>query len=347
MAFPFLLEENFEGGTKGAFDASADTDSKLTFPHYSALAAIPGLPAPFRGAYAMMIDLSKGTSDAYVQETGSLDTSAAGTIWLRFYVWFGAPRGRTLTMANNDLFSIFQLWSSTNTVEATVGIQYTTASGYRWFVNETASASGASFLTLIPNKWTCIELKALVDSGVGNDGTLDLIVDGVSATQITGLDQGAITSGILGAVGIDAGTTVGVLLFNDIIADDAQIYPRAQRWPEEMMLTKSGHVFVGRGEIANVTLLSGGSADNVLKVFDTDAAEVNDAQAAAIELRNTAASETVDPAGVPVPLDRGCYVELSGTNPRAMVKICRANGYGSDGAVRGVGARRVARRPAV
>ena len=50
---------------------------------------------------------------------------------------------------------------------------------------------------------------------------------------------------------------------------------------------------------------------------------------------NLTASETpVDPAGVPINIIKGCYVSLTGTNPRAMVNIYRAVGYFSDGAIR-------------
>lgn len=341
MAFPFLMEEGFELGTRGGFDATSDSNAKLTFPHYSNLARLPGLPAPYRGAYCMMIDLAGGTADAYVQETGAFDTNAAATVWCRFYVWFGAKRGETVVMADTDIFSILQLWSSTNTVEGSIGIQYTTANGYRFCVSELASGASGTFVPCELNKWHCVELKALVDSGVGNDGTLDLYIDGMHATQITGLDQGAITSAVMGALNIDAGTTRGVLLFDELVVDDAQVYPFAERFPTEILVTASEHVFVGPGCVANVSLLSGGATDNVVSVFDTDTAQSLDASNLKVELKNTVASELVDPAGMPVEIIRGCYVKLAGTNPRALVSIGRAQAYHSDGAVRNYGLRRL------
>ena len=61
-----------------------------------------------------------------------------------------------------------------------------------------------------------------------------------------------------------------------------------------------------------------------------------------LELKNLTASETpVDPAGVPVEFTKGCYVSLTGTNPRAMLNIRRAMGYSSDGAIRTVASRRI------
>lgn len=334
MAFPFLGEENFELGTRGSFDAISNGNTKITFAHASDLAAIPGLPAPFRGAYVMQLNLALGTTDAYVQETGDYDTSASGTIYNRFYVWFGGATGSLPVMADTDIFGIFQLWSGTNTPEGTVGIEYTTANGYRWFVNETAASSGAAYIPLVLNKWTCIELKSVIDSGGGNDGTLTMTVDGQAATAITAVDQGAITSAVYGAVGMDAGTTRGYLLFDQIVADDAQVYPINVRYPDTLLFTKSGHAFIGPGKIANVTLMSGAGTDNVCTIFDTDVASVLDASNTKVELKNTANTEMVDPAGMPVYVNRGAYIQISGTNPRALIQIERATAYGSDGAVR-------------
>lgn len=333
MAFAFLSEEGFEAGTKGHFDTESDTASILDFPHFSTLAQTPGLAMPYRGAFCMRVGLNGGTTDAYLQETGSWDTAASGTIWFRFMVWFG---GANLAMANNDLLSIFQLWSGVSDVEATVGIQYTTANGYRLFANETAAAAGASFADFSVNKWHTVEVKAVVDSGVGNDGTLDVYLDGSALTQLTGLDQAAITSGVLGAIGPDAGTS-GTLLFDEVIADDAQIFAPVHRFPEVMLLTKSGHVFVGSGSVMNVRLLSGAGTDNVLRVFDTDVGYTSDASNVLDELKNTANNETVDSAATPYRCNRGCFVDLTGTNPRALVTIGKAVAYGSDAAMRTYG----------
>lgn len=336
MAFAFLSEAGFEDGTRDHFDAESDGGARLDFPHFSDLARMPGLPAPYRGAFCMRVDLAPSVTDAYVQETGSWDTAASGTIFFRFAFWFGGVP----VMASGDIFAIFQLWSGVADVEATVGIEYTDANGYRLFINETASAASAQFLPLSLNTWHMVELKAVIDSGVGNDGTLDLWLDGAAAAQRTGLDQVAITSGVVGVLGQDAGTTKGILLFDEIFADDARLFPVVDRYPDEMLVTKSGHVFVGPGCIDNVSLVAGAATDNVLSLFDTDVGNVNDASNIAVELKNTANNEIVDPAGMPVEVKRGCYVSMTGTNPRGLVKIGRAHAYSSDGAVRGYGSRR-------
>lgn len=339
MAFPWLSFEGFELGTRGTFDATSDASSKITFPQYATLAGIPGAPAPYRGAYAMMVNLAPATTTAYVQETGAWDTAQAGTIWFRYQFWIGGSP----TMANNDEFSIFQLWSGASTVEAAVVINYTTANGYRIGVGETG---GSQYLPFSLNAWHTVEVGAVIDSGA-NNGTLDLYLDGAAATQITGLTQAAITSGVLGVIGQDSGTTRGLVLFDDVLADDAQIYQNVQRFPITFPVTASQHVFVGPGHIDTAALLSTGASDTMI-LYDTDAANANDAQSFVVELNNAIHSA----AEGPYSFLRGCYAVLSGTNPRGTVTLTQHNSqhdahgpvaYGGDGAIRTYGAKRVAR----
>jgi hypothetical protein len=140
-------------------------------------------------------------------------------------------------------------------------------------------------------------------------------------------------------IGQDAGTTAGNVLFDEIVADDAQVYPQDRRFPPQMIMTKDGHAFVGPGMIENVTLLSGSGTDCVLQVFDTDVGNTNDQTDVVVELKNTAANETVDPAAMPAKIIRGAYIKLSGTTPRALVKI-KPTRWGGDGAIRTYGMKR-------
>lgn len=333
MAFPFLSETGFESGTLDHFDTEIDSANILDFAHFSELARTPRIAMPYRGAYAMRIAVNGGTTDAYVQETGSWNTPASGVIWFRFMFWLGGPN---LAAPDAALFSIFQLWSGTNTVEATVGVQYTVANGWRLFANKTASPTGASFAALSANAWHCIEIRAAIDGGVANDGALEVFLDGFALTPLTGLDQGAITSGVMGLIGPSAGI-FGTLLFDEVIADDTRIYPPVHRFPEVMLLTKSAHVFVGNGTVYNTRLLSGAATNNVLRVFDTDVAYVLDASNILDELKNTVSGETVDSAATPYRTNRGCYVELTGTNPRALITVGKSPIYSNDAAMRTYG----------
>lgn len=327
MTFPFVSEVNFEDGTSGSFTSETDTDSKLDFPHYSELARTPGIAMPFRGAYAMRVDLSGGTNDAYLQEDTDWDMALAATQHWRFYLWVDPG----LTMATTDEFIIWQLQSAGPISEAVLAINFTTANGFRIGIGETAATS---FLDLPLGKWLAVEVSITLDDGASDDGTIDLWVDGGQATQVASLDQAAIIQGRIGAMGIDVGTTAGVILFDQVLSDDGRIYPIADRFPETVLSTTDQHVLVGPGVIDNVTLMSGAAQDCVVSLFDTDTANVNDASKIVTELKNTANNEVVDPAGMPVRVRRGCYVVMTGTTPRSLVKFRQAQAWGSDGAIR-------------
>lgn len=336
MAFPWLSEYGAEQGDIGHFDAiSPSPFTRASYAHYSELAQVPGLPAPYSGAYCFRVNLATNTTDHYLQETGAWDTAATGTIYFRFMFWMGgAP-----VMANNDEFAIFQLWSGASTAEAGVYINYTTANGYRIGIGETAATS---FRGLTLNTWHCVEVKAVIDNVANNDGTIDAWLDGATFTQVTALDQGAITSGVIGVVGQDAGTTAGVVLFDDIMADDGRIYPPVNRFPLTKALTQSGHVFVGPGYINQARLMSGAGTDCTLTIYDTDVANTLDVYNTVLELKNTANSQMVPSTNdKPIYVRRGCYVVLGGTTPRAQIDIKVLGSYGSDGAIRAHGSRRV------
>lgn len=330
MAFPFVTENGFEDGTRGHFDSETDTDSRLDFPHYSDLAAVPGLLGPFSGAHCLRVDLSVGTNDAFLTETTSWDVAAAGRLHIRMQMFVT----NDITMANADEFEILGLHSA-GAVEAGVFINFTTANGLRIGIGlDTAS----SFLPLPTGRWITVELDATVDDGGSNNGTIDLRVDGGAATQVASLNQGAVTFGQLGVNDQDAGTTAGVILIDDVISDDARIFPPTFRYPTTRLFTISGHAFVGAGRISDVSLLSGGAADNVLSVFDTDRGNTDDANKVVAELKNTANEQLVRYHDGDIQVHRGCFISMSGTNPRALVKIKYAPAYGSDGAIRTAGA---------
>jgi hypothetical protein len=328
MAFPYLSEESFESGTRGDFDAEQDDSVRLDFPHYTDLARYPGLAMPWRGAYCMRVDLALGTSDdAYVQENDDWDmTSGTDDLYGRFMLWIDP----NIVMADTNEFSVLQYWSATNTVECGVYLNYTTANGLRIGIGE-ASADTSSMLSIATGEWHTVETFFDPET---SSGTLDLWLDGGEATQKTGIASADITSGVLGVTGQDVGTTAGVLLFDSVVTDDTRLYPPTHRFDEETVLTKSGHLFVGPGVIDNISLISGAGTDCVVEIYDTDDANTNDEGSFVVRLSNTANNELVDPASMPARLMRGCYVKMSGTTPRALIKTKSAAGWGSDGAIR-------------
>lgn len=340
MAFPFVFEDDFETGDTSIW-AETDTANQLDVAHYSELARFPWSRAvPFSGAYVLRATLSGGTADAFVLEA-DMNITATATSYCKFEMYISPTFDATV----NDTINIFEWQETGNAAEVTFGMRYVAATDVINFgIGETAPTSWSA-LEIEKNVWYTIELKSVNDPG-SNDGTIDLYItksgdpaqEAVSAAQVTGLDQAAVTHGVLGIQGHLA-TTTGVILFNSMTQDDARIYPKTRRYDDTHLLTKSGHVFVGRGTVDNITMLSGAGTDCVAKIFDTDTSDTNDATNAVLELTNTVNLETVDPAGVPVDLIRGCYVQLAGTTPRAILKIC-GNVANSDATVRNQGMRR-------
>lgn len=311
MAIPYLSNFNAEQGDKGHFESETDTGARLDFPHYSDLASEPNISMPYNGAYCLRVDLAKSTSDAYLEETGSWDTAASGTIYFRWMLWVHPG----ITMANNDQFNILLLQSAGPVSEVVAGLIYTTAGGLKFGVGETAITSSLPIQT---GKWIPVEVKAVIDSGAGNDGTIDYWVNGVAGTQVASLDQGAITQGRFGVVGQDAGTTAGVLLMDDLIADDARVYWPAERFPSMVPINATGHIFVGPGSVEGLSLLTTTSGDNI-KLYDTDVAYTSDATSAVFEVD---ASNLVSMSG-PVYFHRGCYAVVTGSSCRGQVFLTR------------------------
>ncbi len=342
MAFPFIFQDSFESGATGAWTSETDTAAQLDVTHYSALARYdwPGA-VPYDGAYAMRTVLSGGTADAFVKEN-ALNIAVGGNTFFSIPIWISPD----FTATADDTINIFESQDTGNVIEATFGLRVVATSGVINFGIGEVVPTSWSPLDIERGVWYIIDLDITIDSGAGNDGTIDMYItksgspaqETVSATQVASLDQGAITHGVLG-VQNQLATTTGTILFGGLTQDDARVFPRTRRYDDTFLLTQSGHAFIGHGQIDNVTLLSGAGTDNVLKVYDTDVANTNDPASVVIELSNTANNETVDPAGVPANIVRGCYVELTGTNPRALLKTCKTVAF-SDATVRNYGIRR-------
>ena len=169
---------------------------------------------------------------------------------------------------------------------------------------------------LIQGQWNSMELVALVDSGAPNDGTINFYVNGgLIGSAITGLDQGAITQASMGAMGIEAGTTAGLLLFDEVIGDDLRISPLAERIPSHTdWVTHDQHVAVGPGCVDVAATSS--STDLEVLFYDTDDANTGVTATPILTLRSSA-DETVQ--HLDLEFRRGLFVDVGGTNPQVWV----------------------------
>ena len=317
MAFPWAFEENFEDGTLGNFNSETDTGSRLDFPHYATTAIQrPYFLLPWSGAYCMRVNLGTSTADAYVQENDGWDVTVdSETLFTRFMLYVTDD----VTMANNNEFAIWQLASTGPAVECGVYINYTTANGLRLGIGE---GSASQFADLSTGVWHTVEVKFV--PGSSSDSTLDAWLDGTALTQVGSFTSATTVEGYLGVVGQDAGTTAGTLLFDAVVSDDARVFPPVEQRPKTAVLTKSGHAFVGRGCINQVSLISTGTLDGVLEIYDTDNAYTSDESNLKCSIRN---ADTSDQISTDIELRRGCYVSLSGTGSRAIIEIARCPTY--------------------
>jgi len=308
MAISPTFQENFESGTKGNFDGT--TSGTVTFPHWKTLAATAGRPMPYRGAYVAQIDLADDNS--YLLENTGFDLTTQTTYHLRFYFYLSTD----LVMAASDRFTMFDLRSASAS-EVVLDI-HNNAGEIRLIGAETAAGSNITYPISL-GRWYAVEASMTVDTDAGGDGTLDVYVDGNQAgSQLTTITQANITNARFGVQAIDAGTTTGRLYLDAIVLDDSRVFPFAERKPFVVEVTDDEHVFVGPGVVKGATLRSRGAA-NTAFIYDTDTADINDVASRKIELD----LDTHTTWEGEMHFEKGCYVNVTGTNPRVEITIDR------------------------
>lgn len=335
MAFPFILESNFDLGTNAEWTSESDTGSLLDFPHFSELARIPGMPAPYKGGHCMRVVC--GDTNTHMVVSTAIDIADAATASARWYMYVSPD----FTATADDVFNIFELaQAGGGTVETTVGMRITAATNKL----EIGIGDGTAPSTYATNdfprgKWVGVEVT--VKCSTTAVGTATLYVDGASVVALTSLTNGAaIGDGQLGTKAT-LSTTTGTILFDQFIFDDLRVYTESpsQRWNLNPLFTKSAQAFVGPGCVENAALYAGAGTDCVLQLWDTDRGDTTEYSRMVLETKNTANSESVDAAGLPLEFRRGCYVSITGTTPRAQLKIAPKY-WGSAGLIRSFGARR-------
>ena len=333
MAFPFIFHANFQAGTNAEWDSETDTGSLLDFPHYSTLARIPEMPAPYSGAYCMRVSMSDTNDHTLIE--GDIDIADTVTRYSAFMLWIGTD----VLASADDIWNIYEVQGTANAVENAVGLRITaTTDAVEIGVGQVAPTA---FAGIAKGLWHHIELVSVIQTG--GTGTATLWLNGASVASVATLINTAVLRGVLGTQNT-LSTTTGTLLFAEFKFDDLQLFPPNERWPIVKRVTKTTHAFVGPGAIDSATILS---VNGTMDVYDTDTANINDLQARKIELAtggNFVSHDTV------TWFERGCYVVLAGTNPYGEVRLSRKSGvdhgptaYFSDGAVRLYGSKRVDR----
>ncbi len=332
MSFPYLFTSTFDTGNNSEWDSESDTGSLLDFPHYSTLCAIPGAPAPYRGAYCMRIQ--PGDTNDHVLVEGDIDVADGSTGWVRFALYISTDFAATA----DDIFNIYEWQQAGGTVEASVSLQITASTD----VVEIATGDGAEASTgwtfLSKGVWHVIE--SMITVSTGGTGVLDLYVDGARVQNLTSQTHAAaVGGGVLGTQNTLDTTDTGYLLFDQFVFDETRA-AITHRFHTHQLVTRSAFPFVGPGKVSNLKLLDGGSGDVTCELYDTD---VYSSSLTPVWRERTNANNTnVDAADVPIEFSRGCLMLLGGTSPGAIVNVGRAVGWGSDGAIKAYAARRTA-----
>jgi len=161
------------------------------------------------------------TTDAMYGQVDQADTGT-GVLRFRFYV-----NPNTLTMADNDEFTLLQFFGTTSDFIVLVQLGYTLANGYnlRTTSRNDANQNVINFTENITNSVHFIELdmqQAATD--VSSNGSVELFIDGVSKASGTSIDNYDIFADMqtfrLGAAfGLDAGTS-GTFYLDEFLAND-------------------------------------------------------------------------------------------------------------------------------
>lgn len=318
MTLPLLAntEDGFESGSVSTTiwnGTNVDTQSKRFLRHYSYVAKLPYPDSiPYRGAYCLHVDLSLGTAAAYLEST-RWATSLGVQLHGRFYLWVGS----NLTTAASDRFSVFVAQSAGPVDEISIDLRNNAGVLQLVGVVQAGGSETLRTTTLVTNQWHCVEFSALINNGT--NGTCLFRCDGFQlGTTVTGITNAAITQARLGAgcgaaasAAIDAGTTAGHLLFDDIAANTTRVGSLAERFGQTRVLTTSGHAVIGPAAILEADIVLSSTNDETLTLWDTDTADTSDISKRVF----------VYNAIRPIYVTRGLYCAITGTNPVAGIKI--------------------------
>ena len=322
---PYIYEENFELGTRGQFDVTGDTDSQIDFPHFTTLSRFKGHGpahgyAPYNGAYCMRIRLGigSGTNPATLEEADVNIAASPITNSLLFNILFCSD----LQATSADAVSILKLEQTDDTAEVVYGFDIATDGGITMGVGETDMTTQNGALAILRDQWYTCELT--VTNGAGADGIIDTFVTrwGTAAstvgdtTQITGLTQGAIGQATFG-IEDQLGTTTGTILLDTLMQDDLRIFPRS-RFGSVRRMTQRGHAVVGGGTIDDVVAVADGTNAMEVNIYDTNNAYILGDPVATVSVDAGLVQERL---GHPITIQRGAFVEFTGTSHYAEVHL--------------------------
>lgn len=350
MALPYIFSSNFEQGDASEWDSETDPGSLLDFPHYTTLAAIPGMEVPYSGAYCMRINRAGSALDCYLVE-GDVNISDGTTAWARFNVYFAVGFAENSTAT--DGFAIARFRASGGTVLLNAGATYDNTQGETFFSTGAAGFPDVATEPIEEGVWYTIELQLTPDTGGSGSILLYATKEGeppstTALVSTTGLTAGFVDVAdcLFGAQAVSA-TTNGVYLLDNFCFDNERMWPE-ERFTDNRVVYQPGHAFLGPTTIDRA-YMSATTAATEMRLYDTDRANLRNENLVAV-VRNPSADETVETPNVPLDFARGCYAQITDSaDPRAgivpldaigMLKASRCPNGMSSGGIRSLGARR-------
>ena len=337
MAFPWDAEENFEtgvvSGTGSIFTGVDDTNDPMGRLSVVGPQDAHEIP-PYLGGYVLEVDLGRGVSgsvpDAFVTGNAALNMAAASPNKFARLMLRLSP---DLKLPNpGDSVRFLRLNSGTLVEEASVGLVRGNKGEVMLGI---FSPSPHNFwirgISVERDKWLPIELAFQFPTV--STAEIQVYCMGHQVVAHSMAWATPLTSYQLGAMGQSLDIR-GKYWFDHWIVDEERLVATQPLDPTELdgetiMITKSGYVFVGAGEVDCLSLIPMTTGDAV-NLFDTDRLPY-----AHHDLRMSAkagANETVESKG-PRTFKRGCYAVLSGTvsptvAPSAIVRLGTVTEYG-------------------
>jgi len=308
--FPYQFQGDFETGDFSQFTTVTNpgTPPQMAAQHYAALVQKNVGEVPYRGAYCLHCDLSLGQADAFV---ASAAITGGATAAARFMVFVGA----NLRMGLGDQLTLARIDCGTD--QTLVTLENTTGTP-RLVMTGTYAAGQSRVSALGLGQWHCIE-------GASAGVAMQMLVDGGEiGAPLSGLVAPAITGIRLGTMGVDAGTTQGHILFDQVAVDDTRLYGFPERYPQIIQVKSSGVVMPGSGRYARINLIAGHDTDNVLALYNSDVAGTGPEELLAPLLTSTVANREYHPGRQAGYFEHGLKVVMSGTAPQALIVLGHA-----------------------
>lgn len=319
MPHPFSFHANLETGNKDTFDSEFDPGNRLDYPGPQEFIRDEESVFPHRGAYCGRVNLGKNSLDAYLEKIIGLGADSTNHTRYQFRI------SDDIQLGDGDVVDLMVVRSA-SADEGAVCLTRIEPAGMVLGVRD-ASGPVTDYLRAQPGDWICIEVQIDIDAGAANDGSL-IVRIGEDQIRLSNLDQAPGTAIRWGAIN-QVGDFSGHIYYDEFFIDESRLFPdysanNLQLDNETMVFFKSGWAFVGSGEVLGCVLIDGGFSNCTLSVYDT--AELGFSVDTLKErLRTISGNPPIQQSqsiGDPLfKVQRGCYVELLGTNPSALIRL--------------------------